>query len=289
MQKLILLCLLAAIPFSKSILTEETCIGKEADTCQDIGLVDTSLQCCNVKVSKFGQQFANLCMNSIYPTPKLDTFKDIIPKFDAVYKEAIGFVLYGQATKISDVMTQIDPLLDQFAPIDITLDCKDRDLSFTYDKISEADKKKLKSENNCLYYTYQSFIDPSKKLNSNCGNGVITDTIKNEGFSCGYYGFKINVQGKTTQEFNTCFLFNHEIYDQINGITNFQKLVDELNEIVELITTDQVSFDIDIHDGSGYKYSYNSLEQKFVLVSEPNRSSFVSVSKFLLLLSLLLF
>lgn len=79
------------------------------------------------------------------------------------------------------------------------------------------------------------------------------------------------------------------MYDKINEITNFEKLVDELNDIVELITNEHVSFDIDIHDGSGYKYTYNSLDKKFVLVSEPNRSSFISVSKFLLLLSLFLF
>lgn len=289
MQKLILLCLLASIPFSKSVTVEETCIGKDSDTCQNTILADTSLQCCNIKVSKGIVQMANLCMNSISPTPDLDPFKKTIPKFDAVYKEAIGFVLYGQATKISDVMSQIDSILDNVTPIDINLDCKDGDLSFTYDKISDADKKKLKSKDHCLYYTYQSFINPSKKLDFNCEDGVITDTIKKQGFSCGYYGFKIKVKDETTQEFGTCFLFHHEMYDKINEITNFEKLVDELNDIVELITNEHVSFDIDIHDGSGYKYTYNSLDKKFVLVSEPNRSSFISVSKFLLLLSLFLF
>ena len=214
MQKLIIFCLLVSLAFSKSPLAEESCLDPTKNTteaCLNTILTDTSVQCCEASTNILGVLEVNTCITSIKPTPDLETFKDIIPKFEAVSKEVVGFTLYGQATKFSPIMSIIEQFSpDKILPLDINLDCQDRNLNITLEKISDADKQALKSEDHCLYYTYKSFINKASSFE--CSNGLLTDTIKAEGFTCGYYQFKINVQGETAREFKTCFLYHDEIY-----------------------------------------------------------------------------
>ena len=284
MQKIIIFCLLVSLTFSKNFLADESCLSVSTDSCLNTILTDTSIQCCVASTKVLGAIDVNACITSIKPTPDLETFKDIIPKFEAVSKEVVGFTLYGKATSFSPVMDQVDKYVPEaLFPININLDCKDRDLNIELNKISDADKQALKSEDHCLYYTYKSFIDTTSSFE--CSNGVLTDTIKAEGFTCGYYQFKLNVQGETAREFNTCFLYHDEIYQKLSGV---KEIVEKLNEIVKAVTTDAVSFTIDIYDKRGYQYLYDSKTQAFTVVATPNKSSFTSVSKFLLLLSLLL-
>ena len=286
MQKIIIFCLLVSLTFSKNFLADESCLSVSTDSCLNTILTDTSIQCCVASTKVLGAIDVNACITSIKPTPDLETFKDIIPKFEAVSKEVVGFTLYGKATKFSPVMDIIQPYTDIILPLDINLDCQDRNLNMKLEKISDADKQALKSEDHCLYYTYKSFIN--KASNFECSNGVLTDTIKAEGFTCGYYQFKIKVQGETAREFNTCFLYHDEIYEQLSGV---EAIVKKLDEIVKVVTADEVSFTIDIYDKRGYQYLYDSKTQAFTVVTtpnKPNKSSFTSVSKFLLLLSLLL-
>ena len=284
MQKIIIFCLLVSLTFSKNFLADESCLSVSTDSCLNTILTDTSIQCCVASTKVLGAIDVNACITSIKPTPDLETFKDIIPKFEAVSKEVVGFTLYGQATKFSPIMDKIDQYVPaKLFPININLDCEDRDLNIILEKISDADKEALKSKDHCLYYTYKSFID--KTSNFECSNGVLTDTIKAEGFTCGYYQFKINVQGETAREFKTCFLYHDQIYEQLSRV---DAIVKKLNDIVKAVTADEVSFTIDIYDKRGYQYLYDSKTQAFTVVATPNKSSFTSVSKFLLLLSLLL-
>jgi len=286
MRKIIVFYLLVSLAFSKNLLDDESSLCLQSDTCKNTILTDTSIQCCIASFKKDNFHFYN-CITSINPTPDLETFKDIIPKFEAVSKEVVGFTLYGQATKFSPIMSIIEQFSpDKILPLDINLDCQDRNLNITLEKISDADKQALKSEDHCLYYTYKSFINKASSFE--CSNGLLTDTIKAEGFTCGYYQFKIKVQGETAREFNTCFLYHDEIYEQLSGV---EAIVKKLDEIVKVVTADEVSFTIDIYDKRGYQYLYDSKTQAFTVVTtpnKPNKSSFTSVSKFLLLLSLLL-
>ena len=282
MKKIFIFCLLVSLAFSRNLLDDESCLGVSTDTCKNTILTDTSIQCCVATANKLVVSI-NTCIASINPTPDLNTFKGIIPKFEAVSKEVVGFTLYGKATKFSPVMDIIEPYTDIILPLDINLDCQDRNLNMKLEKISDADKQALKSEDHCLYYTYKSFINKASSFE--CSNGVLTDTIKAEGFTCGYYQFKINVQGETAREFKTCFLYHDEIYKQLSGV---EEIVNKLNEIVRAVTADGVSFTIDIFDKRGYQYLYDSNTKAFTVVATPNKSSFTSVSKFLLLLSLLL-
>ena len=217
--------------FSKNLLDDESSLCLQSDTCKNTILTDTSIQCCIASFKKDNFHFYN-CITSINPTPDLETFKDIIPKFEAVSKEVVGFTLYGQATKFSPIMSIIEQFSpDKILPLDINLDCQDRNLNITLEKISDADKQALKSEDHCLYYTYKSFIN--KASNFECSNGVLTDTIKAEGFTCGYYQFKIKVQGETAREFNTCFLYHDEIYEQLSGVEAIVKKLDEIVKDLE--------------------------------------------------------
>jgi len=282
MKKIFIFCLLVSLAFSRNLLDDESCIGVSTDTCKNTILTDTNIQCCVATANKLVVSI-NTCIASINPTPDLETFEGIIPKFEAVSKEVVGFTLYGKATKFSPVMDIIQPYTDIILPLDINLDCQDRNLNMKLEKISDADKQALKSEDHCLYYTYKSFINKASSFE--CSNGVLTDTIKAEGFTCGYYQFKINVQGETAREFKTCFLYHDEIYEQLSRV---EEIVNKLNEIVRAVTADGVSFTIDIFDKRGYQYLYDSNTKAFTVVATPNKSSFTSVSKFLLLLSLLL-
>ena len=269
MQKLIIFCLLVSLAFSKSPLAEESCLDPTKNTteaCLNTILTDTSVQCCEASTNILGVLEVNTCITSIKPTPDLETFKDIIPKFEAVSKEVVGFTLYGQATKFSPIMSIIEQYPpDKILPLDINLDCQDRNLNITLEKISDADKQALKSEDHCLYYTYKSFINKASSFE--CSNGLLTDTIKAEGFTCGYYQFKIKVQGETAREFNTCFLYHDEIYEQLSGV---EAIVKKLDEIVKVVTADEVSFTIDIYDKRGYQYLYDSQTQAFTVVTTPN-------------------
>ena len=265
MKKIFIFCLLVSLAFSRNLLDDESCLGVSTDTCKNTILTDTSIQCCVASANKLSVNI-NTCIASINPTPDLETFKDIIPKFEAVSKEVVGFTLYGQATKFSPIMSIIEQFSpDKILPLDINLDCQDRNLNITLEKISDADKQALKSEDHCLYYTYKSFINKASSFE--CSNGLLTDTIKAEGFTCGYYQFKIKVQGETAREFNTCFLYHDEIYEQLSGV---EAIVKKLDEIVKVVTADEVSFTIDIYDKRGYQYLYDSKTQAFTVVTTPN-------------------
>ena len=279
MQKLIIFLLLVSLPFSKNVLPDIPCIAENEDSCINKEVDDSQAQCCWITPSIQGNS-GGFCAPSIGPITDIINFQKM-EKFDAISKEVIGFALYGKATILGSIMQTLDEAIKLLSQVNINLKCHNKkEIDIKLDVFNDADKEKFKDENHCLYLTYKSFKDPSLKLE--CKNGVLTDTIKNEGFSCGYYGFKIETAGET-KEFQTCFLYNKDVFSKLNGV---EEISNTINKVVNKVTNKAVSFAVDIYDGSGSKFLYDSTTASFVKV---NKSNFIMISKIIFILSLLLF
>ena len=81
---------------------------------------------------------------------------------------------------------------------------------------------------------------------------MLTDKVTNQGFSCGYYDFKIENQGNITES-KTCFLFNKEIYSKL---IKDNELSRKINSIFKTFTNNSYKFSVNIYDGKGNKYLY---------------------------------
>lgn len=282
MEKIIIFCILIFLSSSLSRDQNEyddPCFQYPSDEnkCFENQLDIENYQCCifNFNISILSPK---ICAKSISPTPEISKFKDI-PEFTTISKEVIGFTLYGNTSHFDKVM----PIIEKF-PIDetdINIKCQDGgNIDIKYERYSEEDKSRLKSKDHCLYYTYLSLQKPTPKLD--CKNGILTQTAEKDGFSCGYYNFQIKSNNSDTIEYQTCFLFNKDVYGKI--IVD-EDIKDGINQIVKDITSDYSSFKIDIYDGKGNEIKYDSETSQFVV----NRSNFLYISKLLLISSILLF
>ena len=280
MQKLIILLLLVSLPFSKNFLPDYPCLAFTKDSCISKEIDDSQAQCCWIAPALQGKSILEFCAPSVGSITDINNFQKV-EKFDAISKEVTGFAFYGKATNLGTMTDVFDQAISLLGQVSVNLKCHDeKEIDIKFDTFSDADKEKFKDENHCLYLTYKSFKDPSLKLE--CKNGVLTDTIKNAGFSCGYYGFKIEAAGET-KEFQTCFLYNKDAISKLNCV---EEISNTINKVVNKVTNKAVNFTVDIYDGSGSKFLYESTTASFVKVSKSN---FIMISKIIFILSLLLF
>ncbi len=278
MEKLLMLLLLVSLPFSKGMLPATPCIGADRNSCLAKLTYGSPSQCCWVKSTFNNESINEFCAPSINPTPDISPLMSL--KFDAIFQEAISFALYGKVSIIGNAKDYIDKFINSSNSININLQCQDeKGFDISYETVSDADKKKLNDENHCLYLAYKSLL--SKNSQFECKNGILTDKVTNQGFSCGYYDFKIENQGNIIES-KTCFLFNKEIYSKLNKDNELSR---KINSIFKTFTNNSYKFSVNIYDGKGNKFLYESTNTSLIQV---NRSNFIIVSKILLLLSLLL-
>ena len=137
----------------------------------------------------------------------------------------------------------------------------------------------MKSEDYCLNYTVSAFIEKDKTFD--CKNGKLLQSSKDVGIECG--DLSVNIKfGTNETTYKTCMLFSYDMFSKINipdelkGIV--QKNIKEYAQGAEKVT-------IELSDSKGHKVTYDTDTGNIV----NNNSSFLTISKYLFLLTLFLF
>lgn len=278
------------LSLAKTFLTQEeddeygdACSDPTLDDADKCKAVDKNLspgtQCCFI-TGKIDGQGDGGCSENIKP---FKPFVDIIQnkKFLPFAREVIGFAAYGPPLD-----QEYLEVVGKEATIDI--DCKDAHLKETKLEIKEFtadDKEILESTDHCLYEIYELFEsmsggdEPNAKAPSTqalkCKDRPLLQSSKDAGLECGT--IKVTVNGKEIPDefksLSSCILFD---YDMFSKIKIPKEIISQMKEGMEL--AGDFSFKVEISDSKG---------RKFVL--DSNRSSFMSISKYLLILIGLLF
>lgn len=199
--------------------------------------------------------------------------EDIIKtkQFPALIKEYVGAMVYGPFKNNSYTEEE---LLNQEKE-NVEINCKDAHFNLVvgYDKYSDEDKEILASEDYCLYYFYDNYENGSP-VKYDCRNGSILQYSKDKGIQCGKLEFYIETTNGS-DSWSTCFLFSEEFYKKV---IIPEKLKNEFEE--EILGLEGVKkFSIIFSDAEGNNAISFDIES----------SRFQLVSKYLLLLILLLF
>lgn len=170
----------------------------------------------------------------------------------------------------------------------VDVNCKNGDLSvsagdYTY---TEEEQKTLQSQDHCLYkFAY--------KLNDNdydvgkCEKGLLTDSTKNSGVSCGTIVFNMKFDSSKSFNYKTCFLFNVGLYSSVVSIINNSGYASYINLLAIQIAKEMgyekyESFTAEFYNENGSKVKYDSTNGKFEVVD--NLGNLLKYSKYLFLL-----
>ena len=256
----------------------------DAKTCKAVNKdLIPGTQCCFVKGIIEGQtQEEGTCIPNIKP---FKPYVDIIQnnKFIPFAREVIGFAAYGPPND-QDTLD----IVGKNAIIDV--ECNDAHLKEKELQIQEFNSDEiniLSSQDHCLYEIYELFEsmsgeddeEPYVKAPSTkalkCKDRSLLQSSKDAGLECGTV--KVTVNGKgIPDEFkslSSCVLFNYDLFSKIKIPKD---IISEMKKQIEL--EGDYSFKVEISDSKGRKFVFDS-----------NRSSFMSISKYLLILIGLLF
>ena len=279
------------LSLAKTFLAYEDDEDYEIDPCEDETISDAKTckainknlipgtQCCFIKAELEGQEDEEMknggCVSNIKP---FKPFVDIIQnnKFIPFVREIVGFAAYGPPGE-----SGAEEMIGQKGTVDI--DCPDSHLQnkpFQIDEFSQDEKDMLNSNNHCLNEIYNLYEqlngggddEPLAKTRSiqalKCKDRSLLQSSKDAGLQCGTLNIKVN--GKEVPEplksVNSCILFDYDLFSKIKIPELY------LAQMKEALGNEN-SFRIEISDSKGRKYVFDS-----------NRSSFISISKYLLIL-----
>lgn len=280
------------LSLAKTFLLEENeddgygqaCFDEELDTAEKCKAVTENLflgtQCCFVKAKVPGEEDQETCTVNAKP---FKPYVDIIQnnKFIPFVREVVGFAAYGPPGDYD-----AKEIIGQKVTIDV--DCSDSHLQskeFKIDEFTSEEKDILNSTDHCLYEIYDVFekMDDSKDDDEpyakapstqalKCKDRKLLKTSKDHGLECGTLKININApMGMVPPEFNSfssCILFDYDLYSKIKVPKD---LISDLKKQFNL--EDKYYLKIEISDSKGRKF-----------VFDTNRSSFISISKYLLIL-----
>ena len=283
------------LSLAKTFLAQEEEDDDYGNACFDPTLVDAKTckavnknlipgtQCCFITGTLEGQTpEAGSCTANIKP---FKPYVDIIQnnKFIPFAREVIGFSVYGPPND-QDTLE----IVGKQATIDI--DCSDAHLKEKELKIQEFKEDEIKileSQDHCLYEIYELFEsmsggddEPYVKTPSvqalKCKDRPILQSSKDAGLECGTVKVTINGKGipDELKSLSSCILFDYEMFSKIKIPKDY---ISQMKKEMELADGDY-SFKVEISDSKGRKFVFDS-----------NRSSFMSISKYLLILIGLLF
>lgn len=231
------------------------------DQCLAQVLTDKSKQCCFIQTNKETEE----CESS--PNP-LSDISNIVnsPQFKPLAREIIGFTKYSSSE-------QPIPIEDQSTHVI----CSDGelDLNIGDEKYTDEEIKILQSADSCMNYTMSSimsFISQKQTKEYDCTKGQLLQTSKDAGIECGTLNAKINM-GNMEMNIKTCMVFSYELFSKINIPPMFN---DQLK---------QQKVTLELSDSKGRKVTYDSETGTIV----ANNAGILTISKYLLLLSLFLF
>jgi len=256
----------------------ELCMeNKNINNCTNVKMTSGVYQCCKVRTISY---YTDYTFCSVQVTP-ISLFKEQMEDktTKALFKEIFGYSLYN-----------VDYNVDQnYLKMKMDYNCKDGNATylFGYDTYTNEEIKVLKSDNHCLRFIYNDYLYNSSTSKENCFNSDLTQSSLNVGLTCGYFEFTIIYSDKTRDNIQTCNIFNKELID-------YGKLDEKTKESFETVVNSNknsskimLSYTVDFSDKNGNKLFYDS-QTETVSSNENSKVNSISISKYLILLSVLL-
>jgi len=231
------------------------------DQCLAQTLTDKNQQCCFIQTNKEKEE----CTSS--PNPISDIANIVnSPQFKPFAREIAGFAKFNSIEQPIDIKDE-----------NMHIICSDGELDINVgdEKYSDDDIKILTSADHCLNYTMSSImniISPQPQKEYDCTKGQLLQTSKDAGIECGTLTAKMNMNGME-MNLKTCMLFSYDMFSKINMPPMFNEQLKQQKVVLEL------------SDSKGRKVTYDSETGKIV----ANNAGILTISKYLLLLSLFLF
>ena len=169
--------------------------------------------------------------------------------------------------------------------------CKNGVYRFVEDNVySEKEKNVLEDENHCLNI-YHKKLDNYKFNTGECTSHLLLDSSKKAGLECGYFEYNVTLESKTTISFNTCYLFNLNLFSKICEVKQFNTIFkyEDLEAIIYSMGyhNDYIqNFTAEAHNSKGHKIKYDSETDN---VTIEGAGYMLSISKYLFVLILILF
>ena len=231
------------------------------DQCLAQTLTDKNKQCCFIQNNKQTET----CESS--PNP-LSDIANIVnsPQFKPLAREIAGYAKYSSSEKPIDIKSESTHVVCSDGELDINIGDE---------KYSDDDIKILTSADHCLNYTMSSImniISPQPQKEYDCTKGQLLQTSKDAGIECGTLTAKMNMNGME-MNLKTCMIFSYDMFSKINMPPMFNEQLKQQKVVLEL------------SDSKGRKVTYDSETGKIV----ANNAGILTISKYLLLLSLFLF
>ena len=284
MKYFLLLCFLLVLVNSKvpnksfkSFLEDSKISGLEdpcaqsKDVCLAKILDDENTQCCYVKMEGEEEE----CARS--PKP-LSIFSNIIntKQFKPFSKEIFGYINNGM-----DEEKKID-----IPEIHAHAKCSDGelDINFGGEKYTEEEIKILKSPDHCMNYTvssiYNFYTEPKEY---DCTKGQLLQSSKDAGIECGNLNIQVKA-GNQDINFKSCMPFSFDMFSKITIPSMYNQ---QIGQGAAGMLGGNIT--VELSDSKGRKFTYDSGTGKIMLVNNENNGGFITISKYLFLLSLFLF
>jgi hypothetical protein len=259
------------------------CMGTDETECTSVKLKTKNLECCRFDITTYSGYYNNR-----------ESTESIC---SAVFTNYVS----------QDMMKQIESIaIEQFGILEVYLDidiprikekitCSKNSATYNFGdyNYTQADKKKLKSENHCLYYYFNSigenlFNDKNISISKDkCINAESLDITKNSDIYCAYADVAILYSDGTKNEFKTCYFLPSESIKskQLDPTTEaalkkFAETEADKNKVLS-------EYEAKLVDKNGRSLTYNS-NKGVIDSSRTSNSKFNSVNIFMIFTVLML-
>lgn len=250
------------------------CMDTKETQCTSVQLKTKNLECCRFDITTYENYYnyeeytTSICSAVFTNYVSQDMMKQI---------ESIAIEEFG--------------ILEEYLGFDIPrikekITCSKNSATYNFGdyKYTDADKKKLKSENHCLYYYFNSIgenLFNNKNISiskDKCINAESLDVTKNSDIYCAYADVAILYSDGTKNEFKTCYFLPSESIKtkQLDPTTEaalkrFAEAEADNNKILN-------EYEAKLVDKNGRTLTYNSNKG----VIETSNSKFNSVNIFMI-------
>ena len=250
------------------------CFDTDKTQCTSVKLKTENLECCRIDITAYDDSYTSGQYNTSICSAVFTNYvsQDMMEQIESIAIEEYG---------ILEVYLNID-----IPRIKEKITCSKNSATYNFGdyKYTEADKKKLKSENHCLYYYFNSigenlFRDRNISISKDkCINAESLDITKNADIYCAYADVAILYSDGTKNEFKTCYFLPSESIKskQLDPTTEaaLKRITDTeagKNKIVN-------EYEAKLVDKNGRSITYNSKKG----IVETSNSKFNSMNIFMI-------
>ena len=127
---------------------------------------------------------------------------------------------------------------------------------FGYDTYTSEDIEILQSDEHCLNYIYNNRIFSSKE---ECYDSVLLPSSKDVGLSCGYFKYTLKYSDGSSDEIESCGIFNRDLIKQKNiddkSKESYQSFINSNKDEGKIV----VSFEANLSNKEGQYIVYDSV------------------------------